>query len=202
MTRRVIRTFTLNADVSTQLEARAQQTGEKMSRIVDAALRAYLALPPGEGEGQADPPRTRTESAMLHELSQAGPGWHSGVELAIRAGCSHAIGERALRDLERRGKVFRWGDFQEFSDGRPGGGTWGLQEPISVVRALLRRDPSPPAVLELVGKLTLGISDASRVRAVVREEWPDLDDRSIESFRSFTEIEREKWARERARVTA
>lgn len=200
-TSRMIRTFSLDAEICRQLELRAQETGEKLSRIVDSALRAHLALAPSEREAEIpEPPRTRTESAILYELSQAGPGWHSGVDLALRAGCSFAIAERALKDLERRGKVFRWGDAREFSDGRPGGGTWGLKEPIGVIRALLRLEPPPAALWDVIGKLTLGIADAERVRAVIREEWPNLDDRSVESFRSQTEIDREKWARERARV--
>lgn len=202
-TPRVTRVFTLNATIAEQLRLRAEQTGEPMSRIVDSALRSHLALPPSEAEHEApEPPRTRTESAILYELTQAGPGWHSGVNLALAAGCSFAIAERALKDLARRGKVFRWGDNREFSDGRPGGGTWGLKEPLSVVRALLKLEPPPPALWDVIGKLTHGIADAPAVRAAIREEWPNLDDRSVESFRSFTEIDAEKWARERARVTA
>lgn len=202
-TPRVTRVFTLNAAIAEQLRLRAEQTGEPMSRIVDAALRSHLGVARSEAEHEApEPPRTRTESAILYELSQAGPGWHSGVNLALAAGCSFAIAERALKDLARRGKVFRWGDNREFSDGRPGGGTWGLKEPLSVVRALLRLEPPPPALWDVIGKLTHGIADAPAVRAAIREEWPNLDDRSVESFRSFTEIDNEKWARERARVTA
>lgn len=159
-------TFSLNSELLTLLKKASHERDEPMSRLVEQGIRHVLSLPPPEksdsGEGSAFE-LTRTEDAMLYELGKAGPGWHKGYELARKVGCSFRVGEKALLGLARRGKVHRWGDAGEFSDGSQAGGTWGLEEPRTVIRRLIGKlgpsfTPQWPHIMELIDKLAKGIS--------------------------------------------
>lgn len=155
--------FSLDESLHQALKVAAATRREPMSALVEQGIRHVLSLPEPEksDEGSAFE-LTRTEDAMLYELSKAGPGWHKGYELARKVGCSFRVGEKALLGLARRGKVYRWGEAGEFSDGSQAGGTWGLEEPRTVIRRLLAKlGPSYNAtwgpLMELIDKLAKGI---------------------------------------------
>lgn len=157
--------FSLDEDLHKALKVASAERRVSMSDLVEEGIRHVLSLPQPEreeGEGSAFEP-TRTEDAMLYELGKAGPGWHKGYELARKVGCSFRVGEKALLGLARRGKVHRWGDAGEFSDGSQAGGTWGLEEPRTVIRRLLGKlGPVYAAhwgpMMELIDKVSKGCS--------------------------------------------
>lgn len=156
--------FSLDESLHQALKVAAASRREPMSALVEQGIRHVLALPePEKSDGGSAFEMTRTEDAMLYELGKAGPGWHKGYELARKVGCSFRVGEKALLGLARRGKVHRWGDAGEFSDGSQAGGTWGLEEPRTVIRRLVGKlgsawHPRWPHIMELIDKLAKGIS--------------------------------------------
>lgn len=198
--------FSLDESLHQALKVAAASRREPMSALVEQGIRHVLSLPePEKSEEGSAFELTRTEDAMLYELGKAGPGWHKGYELARKVGCSFRVGEKALLSLARRGKVFRWGDAGEFSDGSQAGGTWGLEEPRAVIRKLIAKlgpkyQPHWGPLMEVIDKLTKGCSteilnelrpEIWRATRTDAESWP---------ITNITEALALAYARERERA--
>lgn len=180
-TRRVSKLYSLALDVVNDLEARSKATGEPMSRIVEQGLRNVLGTPaPDKDEDERFRGPTRSELAILSVLREAGPYWHLTFPLAQKAGLSSAVAEKALRALAREGKVYRWGEGVEFSDGTLGS-AWGMTEPIATVREVIAQweakgDGDAVKLVQFIYKLAIAIEDVSAVRALIRPITGFTDD--------------------------
>ena len=165
---RTNKTFSLSQTVIEGLEQRSHEQGEPMSRIVEAAVQALLALPVPERDEDAEEgglAPTRTETAMLDALRKAGPGWHYNWKLADDVGVSPHVGTKALKALQRRGEAFLWGP----GDSAPkhGVGCWGLRPGLEVARALLSRAGRDltklTKIAPMLSRLALAMGDDAKV---------------------------------------
>lgn len=181
--------FSLDVELVEKLNNYAKEHGEKLSHIVDRALRAAMSMPPPTGpaakEGMEAIPMTRSEALMLEVLKRRGSGWHTGVDLSLDAGVSFHVGEKSLKALALRGQVWRWGSNLPFWDGRDGGGCWGATEPTSTVLTLIAQLPPPRKpdptdefgrIFLLVTKYCQGIDDLTAIRAAWEAADCNVDD--------------------------
>jgi hypothetical protein len=131
--------FSLDVGVIDALAARSKETGEPMSRIVEAGIRMALALPaitPAEASEEAELSATRSERVVLEVLKSLGPGPHWTTEWCKR-GLTVGVVERSLHALVRRGDAFLWGAAKQLSDGSGYILAWDAQAPLERVREIV-----------------------------------------------------------------
>lgn len=172
---RINATFSLDLELMELLKARAKETGEKLSRLVDLGIRSALSFPMPEAtdDGPVFAP-TRSEHAMLRALNELciGNRYAGGASLWRAAGLSRGVAEKALNALAARGEAFLWGAMSENHDGTFCDG-WGLVHPHDAVRNLITGLGANPEwrgmVLLGARELAWSIDDVQPVRAMLAE---------------------------------
>ncbi len=164
------KTYSIDTVLTDALDARAKETGEKMSRLVEQGIRLVLSMPaPEVEEDERGFEPTRTERDCLEVLRNMQPGWQSTTEIMKIHGGSYGSVLKAMHALARRGECYRWGDAVENSNGTFVAG-WGMRPPLEVIAGILKGKTRSQVgdALPLLAKLCESIDDAPSVRALVR----------------------------------
>jgi hypothetical protein len=134
---KALKTYTIDVDLAAALKTFAD--GRSMSALVEEGIRLRMGMPlvPGGDSGDPnDPESTGSERRCLEELREMAPGWHSTADVHKATGISPAVCEKSLRTLARRGKVYRWGDGRELSDGTFQS-AWGMRPGMDLIRGFV-----------------------------------------------------------------